>query len=81
MDFWNDKDMNYRMRMIEVYKEQLNDLMKIVPEFKIANAVIHFDEMSPHMHLVGVPIKDNYKKGIRLFQTRMYRKSKNTLKM
>ncbi len=65
MDFWNDKDMNYRMRMIEVYKEQLNDLMKIVPEFKIANAVIHFDEMSPHMHLVGVPIKDNYKKGIR----------------
>lgn len=65
MDFWNDKDMNYRMRMIEVYKEQLNDLMKIVPEFKIANAVVHFDEMSPHMHLIGVPIKDDYKRGMR----------------
>ena len=65
MDFWNDKDMTYRMRMINVFKEQIQDLMKIVPEFKIANAVIHFDEISPHLHLVGVPIKDNYKKGMR----------------
>ncbi len=65
MDFWNDKDMTYRRRMINVFKEQIQDLMKIVPEFKIANAVIHFDEISPHLHLVGVPIKDNYKKGMR----------------
>ena len=35
------------------------------PEFKIANAVIHFDEISPHLHLVGVPIKDDYKKGMK----------------
>lgn len=65
MDFWNDKDMNYRQGMVQVYKEQVQDLMKIVPEFKIANAVIHFDEVSPHMHLVGVPIKDDYKRGMR----------------
>ena len=65
MDFWNDKDTSYRMGMIDVYKEQIEDLMKIVPEFKIANAVIHFDEISPHLHLVGVPIKDDYKKGMK----------------
>lgn len=65
MDFWNDKDMQYRQGMVQVYKEQVQDLMKIVPEFKIANAVIHFDEVSPHMHLVGVPIKDDYKRGMR----------------
>ena len=65
MDFWNDKDMHYRQGMIQVYKEQVQDLMKIVPEFKIANAVIHFDETSPHMHVVGVPIKDDYKRGMR----------------
>ena len=65
MDFWNDKDMHYRQGMIQVYKEQVQDLMKIVPEFKIANAVIHFDEVSPHMHLVGVPIKADYKRGMR----------------
>ena len=65
MDFWNDKDTSYRLGMIDVYKEQIEDLMKIVPEFKIANAVIHFDEISPHLHLVGVPIKDDYKKGMK----------------
>lgn len=65
MDFWNDKDMHYRQGMVQVYKEQVQDLMRIVPEFKIANAVIHFDEVSPHMHLVGVPIKDDYKRGMR----------------
>lgn len=65
MDFWNDKDMHYRQGMVEVYKEQVQDLMKIVPEFKIANAVIHFDEVSPHMHLVGVPIKNDYKRGMK----------------
>ena len=65
MDFWNEKDMHYRQGMIQVYNEQVQDLMKIVPEFKIANAVIHFDETSPHMHIVGVPIKDDYKRGMR----------------
>ena len=65
MDFWNDKDTNYRMKMIDVYKDQVRDLMRIVPEFKVANAVIHFDEVSPHLHLVGVPIKDDYKRGMR----------------
>lgn len=65
MDFWNDKDEYYKKCMIQVYKEQVQDLMKIVPEFKVANAVIHFDETSPHMHIVGVPIKEDYKRGMR----------------
>ncbi len=38
--------------------------MRIVPEFKVANAVIHFDETSPHMHIVGGPIKEDYKRGV-----------------
>ena len=36
---------------ILLYKE-------IVPDFYIANATIHFDEHSPHMHIVGVPVKE-----------------------
>ena len=51
--------------MVQVYTEQVEDLMRIVPESKVANAVIHFDETSPHMHIVGVPIKDNYTRGMR----------------
>ena len=65
MDFWQNKDIGYRTRMIEVYNEQVQDLIKIVPEFKIANAVIHFDETSPHLHIVGVPVTENNKRGMK----------------
>ena len=36
MDFWNDKDNEYRLKMIDVYNEQVKDLVKIVPTFKVA---------------------------------------------
>ncbi|MBQ9298601.1 MAG: plasmid recombination protein [Clostridia bacterium] len=65
MDFWQDKDNEYRMKMVDVYNEQIHDLVKIVPTFKIANATIHFDETSPHMHIVGVPIIENCKRGMK----------------
>ena len=65
MDFWNDKDQEYRLKMIDVYNEQIKDLTKIVPTFKIANATIHFDETSPHMHIVGVPVIENCTRGMK----------------
>ena len=65
MDFWKDKDMRYKKKMSDVYNEQVKDLMKVVPEFKVANAVIHYDETSPHMHIIGVPVKEDYKKGMK----------------
>ena len=65
MDFWNDKTEEYRLKMIDVYNEQVKDLIKIVPTFKIANATIHFDEVSPHMHIVGVPIVENCTRGMK----------------
>ena len=65
MDFWNDKNQEYRLKMIDVYNEQIKDLTKIVPTFKIANATIHFDETSPHMHVVGVPVVENCTRGMK----------------
>lgn len=65
MDFWNAKDNEYRLKMIDVYNEQVKDLIKVVPTFKIANATIHFDETSPHMHIVGVPIIENCTRGMK----------------
>ena len=65
MDFWNDKNNEYRLKMVDVYNEQVKDLIKIVPDFKIANATIHFDEVSPHMHIVGVPISYDCKRGMK----------------
>lgn len=62
MEFWQDKTQEYCYKMIGVYQEQIQDLVKIVPEFKIANAVIHFDETSPHLHIIGIPIKERLQK-------------------
>ena len=64
MDFWQDKDDEYRFKMIDVYNEQIQDLAKILPTFKVANATIHFDETSPHMHVIGVPVIENCKRGM-----------------
>ena len=63
MDFWNDKE--YRFKMVDVYNEQIKDLIKIVPDFKIANATIHFDEVSPHMNIVGGPVATNCTRGMK----------------
>ena len=65
MDFWQDKDDEYKFKMINVYNEQIHDLTKILPSFKVANATIHFDETSPHMHVVGVPVIENCKRGMK----------------
>ena len=64
MDFWVDKDDKYKKKMTEVFKEQINDLEEVVPNFKISNATIHYDESSPHLHIVGVPFKDGMKNGM-----------------
>lgn len=81
MDFWKDKDMKYKKRMSDVYNEQVKDLMKVVPEFKVANAVIHYDETSPHMHIIGVPVKDDYKKGMKKQVAKSQIFTKNSLKV
>ena len=65
MDFWDDKNQDYRLKMIDVYNEQIKDLTKIVPTFKIANATIQFDETSPHMHVIGVPVVENCTRGMK----------------
>ncbi len=64
MHFWKDKSQEEKYKMIEVFTEQVQDLETIVPEFKVANATIHFDESSPHLHIVGIAIKDNCKTGM-----------------
>ena len=51
--------------MTDVYNEQIQDLSKILPTFKVANATIHYDETSPHMHVVGVPVIENCTRGMK----------------
>lgn len=53
--FW-EQNSGDKIFMKQVYKQLLLKLHEYLPDFKIANAVIHFDEASPHMHVVGVPV-------------------------
>ena len=63
-EYWDTKDNEFKSRMSEVYRKQVNDLELLVPNFKVASAIIHYDETSPHMHIVGVPIKYKNKNGM-----------------
>ena len=63
-EYWDTKDENFKKKMSEAYKKQVDDLEMLVPNFKVASAIIHYDETSPHLHIVGVPIKYKNKNGM-----------------
>lgn len=63
-EFWTDMSMEQKVKMKEVFQNQIEALEKLVPAFKIASAVLHLDEASPHMHIVGVPVATGYKRGL-----------------
>lgn len=61
--FWEEHADN-REKMYHVFQYLLTKLQQKLPDFKVANAVIHFDEASPHMHVVGVPVWEGAKRGM-----------------
>lgn len=69
-DFWEnifietENDKENKENICKVYDTLLEQLQKEMPDFKVANAVVHFDEANPHMHVVGVPIGRGFKRGL-----------------
>lgn len=69
-DFWEnifietDNEKENKENICNVYDTLLEQLQQEMPDFKVANAVVHFDEASPHMHVVGVPIGRGFKRGL-----------------
>lgn len=45
------------------FRPEFDRLLKDI-EMKKINAVVHLDETSPHMHIIGIPIKENCKTGL-----------------
>ena len=62
--YWDTKDIDFKKRMTSVYSKQVEDLEMVVPNFNVASAIIHYDETSQHMHIVGVHIKYKNKNGM-----------------
>lgn len=73
-EFWKDKSLEDKQSMKIFFNDQLEKLQKLCPNFKIANAVVHLDEKSPHMHVVGVPVAEGYSRGLskRVSKTKVF---------
>ncbi len=69
-DFWDnifietDNEKENKENICKVYDTLLEQLQQEMPDFKVANVVVHFDEASPHMHVVGVPVGRGFKRGL-----------------
>lgn len=61
--YWKEHCEN-KVFMRLIYRMLLEELQYQLPQFVVANAVVHMDEDSPHMHVVGVPVGTGYKKGM-----------------
>ncbi len=62
-EYWKEHECR-RMHMNLIYESLLDELKRLFPNFIVANAVVHLDEDSPHMHVVGVPVAYGYTRGL-----------------
>lgn len=65
-DFWKEKNLSEKKVMEKIFQDQIDALAEYCPNFKIASAVAHYDEASPHLHIVGVPVAKGYKIGMKV---------------
>ena len=65
MEFWKPQELSSKKQMTEVFAGQVEKLKELLPDFKVANVVAHYDETSPHLHIVGVPVKEGFKTGLK----------------
>lgn len=61
--YW-DENPDKRKFMEDVYREQIKDLQEMFPNLIITNAMLHLDEVSPHIHILGIPKATDYKRGL-----------------
>ena len=62
-EYWRENEFN-KIYMKRIYGCLLDELKRLFPNFIVANAVVHLDEDSPHMHVVGVPVAYGYTRGL-----------------
>lgn len=64
MDYW-ENNAEKREIMKEVFKEQIETLKATAPGFYLTNATLHLDEKSPHLHVIGIPISNDFSRGMK----------------
>ncbi len=78
MEFWKDKSIDQWKAMTPLLKEQLRVFKDTVPEFKVASALVHLDEKSLHIQVIGVPVAEGYQRGLKkqVAKTKIFNKEK-----
>lgn len=61
-EHWKDKSMEEKKKMVNIYSKAI-DILKD-RNIITAQATVHLDESSPHLHLVAVPVAENNKRGL-----------------
>lgn len=63
-DDWENLSLKDRQKTLPIFQNQIAKFQADYPNFKIAQAVAHLDESTPHLHIVGVPIGVGKNKGL-----------------
>lgn len=58
-----------RQEQIDFFKDSLKAFKEMYPSYHTIDAVIHFDEKTPHMHINSLPLYHNQEKDIWQFST------------
>lgn len=63
-----------QIQFLKDSKKVIEDIFKqyINPNFKFDAAVIHFDEITPHLHCLGMPLVVDEKTGIEIFNAKKF---------
>ena len=68
-EFWKTKSYDEQKQMNKIFQSQIKKLQNELPNFKILSVVVHYDEASPHLQILGVPIA-YYDKGLKVRTTK-----------
>lgn len=60
---------NDREGTIQFFKDACKSLQSMYPSYHFCEATIHFDERTPHMHALALPLYNDPQKGITTFNT------------
>lgn len=61
---WENLSLKDRQKTLPIFQNQIAKFQQDYPDFKICQAVVHLDESTPHLHIVGVPVGYGKNKGL-----------------
>ncbi len=61
---WENLSLKDRQKTLPIFQNQIKKFQSDYPNFLISQAVVHMDESTPHLHIVGVPVGYGKNKGL-----------------